>query len=134
MPWGLGRTRPHPADGPRGGSPRVGLPLALLGYCYYPLWHRFLAELGCTVVCSPATNKEILFAGVRATIDDICIPVKVFVGHLLHLKACGVDAIMIPRMYAIEKSAMPRFTCPKFMGLPKRTSSPACVRVSSATI
>jgi predicted nucleotide-binding protein (sugar kinase/HSP70/actin superfamily) len=92
--------------------------MALLGYRYYSLWNRFLAELGCTVVCSPATNKEILFAGVAATIDDICIPVKVFIGHLLHLKACGVDAIMVPRMYAIENSASPRFTCPKFMGLP----------------
>ena len=119
MPWGLGQ---RPLDAVRRSTPksgqRVGLPLALLGYLYYPLWRRFLTELGCTVVCSPATNKEILFAGVKVTIDDICIPVKVFIGHMLHLKACGVDAIMVPRMYAIEKSPLPRFTCPKFMGLP----------------
>ncbi len=100
------------------GHPRVGLPRALLAYRYYPLWHRFLTALGCTVVTSPPTNKDILAAGIRATIDDVCIPLKAFVGHLLYLKALGVDRMMVPRVFAIENSPKRRFTCPKFMGLP----------------
>ncbi len=117
-------SHPSPAGAQRINPEHVGLPLALPGYLYYPLWNRFLAELGCTVVCSPATSKEILSAGVRVTIDDICIPVKLLVGHLLHLKACRVDAIMIPRVYAIERSALPRFTCTRFMGLPNLPRAP----------
>jgi len=104
--------------GPNGGAPRIGIPRALLGIQYHALWTLFLRGLGCTVVASPATNKDLLFAGVKVSIDDICIPVKAYLGHVLHLKALGVDALMVPRMYAIENSPAPRFTCPKFMGLP----------------
>jgi predicted nucleotide-binding protein (sugar kinase/HSP70/actin superfamily) len=111
------RTRKRPAEE---GKPalRVGLPRALLTYRYYVLWKSFVAGLGCEVVESPWTNRQILDQGVRLTVDDICIPVKVYIGHLLYLQGKGVDAILAPRVYAVEESAKPRYTCPKFMGLP----------------
>ncbi|RPJ80158.1 MAG: hypothetical protein EHM13_12490 [Acidobacteria bacterium] len=119
MAFPFRRTRrvPRANAGQRDG-PRIGLPRALLAYRYFPLWHRFLTELGCTVVASPATNKDILAAGIRVTVDDVCIPLKAYVGHLLYLKEQGVDGIMVPRVFAIENSPKRRFTCPKFMGLP----------------
>jgi predicted nucleotide-binding protein (sugar kinase/HSP70/actin superfamily) len=102
----------------KGPGTRVGLPLALLTFKYYLLWKTFLSELGCDAIESPPTNKAILFAGVKATVDDICIPVKAFIGHLLYLKDRGVDAVLVPRVYSVEASAKPRYTCPKFIGLP----------------
>jgi predicted nucleotide-binding protein (sugar kinase/HSP70/actin superfamily) len=116
------RTRQARGNGGRliegGPGTKVGLPMALLAYKYYLLWKTFLSDLGCEVIESPPTNKAILFEGVKATVDDICIPVKAFIGHLLYLKDKGVDAVLVPRVYSIERSAKPRFTCPKLMGLP----------------
>jgi len=119
MRFSVAQTKPVlSADVRRRAAPRIGLPRALLAYRYFPLWHRFLTGLGCTVVTSPPTNRDILAAGIRLSVDDVCIPVKAFIGHLLHLKARGVDAIMVPRVFAIEDPPKRRFTCPKFMGLP----------------
>ncbi len=87
---------------PFGSAPRVGLPRALLTYRYYALWREFLVGLGCEVVEPPWTNQRLLDDGVRVTVDDICIPVKVFAGHLLCLRECGVDAILVPWVYAVE--------------------------------
>jgi len=112
-------TRHHLSTrGPFGPTPRVGLPRALLTYRYYALWREFLVGLGCEVVEPPWTNQRLLDDGARVTVDDICIPVKVFAGHLLYLRERGVDAILVPRVYAVEDTPSPRFTCPKFMGLP----------------
>ena len=119
MRFSVAQTKPVlSADVRRRVAPRIGLPRALLAYRYFPLWHRFLTGVGCTVVTSPPTNKDILAAGIRLSVDDVCIPVKAFIGHLLYLKARGVDAIMAPRVFAIEDPPKRRFTCPKFMGLP----------------
>ncbi|MCL5290999.1 MAG: acyl-CoA dehydratase activase-related protein [Actinobacteria bacterium] len=92
----------------------VGIPQALLYYKYYPLWEGFLGGLGLEVVTSPATNRRILTAGVEAADNEICLPVKVFYGHVLSLKE-KVDLLFIPRVVSVEEDA---YTCPKFLGLP----------------
>ncbi|MBM4118524.1 hypothetical protein FJ251_12470 [bacterium] len=114
-----GRRR-HPVW-PGDRPPRVGLPAALLAYKYAPLWRGFLEALPCEVVVSPPTTKAILFQGVRTTVDDLCIPVKAFIGHCLHLRDAGVDALLVPRVISVERSAKARFSCPKFIGLPDMT-------------
>lgn len=93
---------------------KIGYPRALLYYKYFPLWETFLRELGAEPVPSLPTNNRILSAGTVAAESELCLPVKVFYGHLLDLKD-KVEAILIPRVVAVEKNA---FTCPKFLGLP----------------
>ncbi|MDP1809147.1 MAG: acyl-CoA dehydratase activase-related protein [Actinomycetota bacterium] len=93
---------------------KVGYPQALLYYKYFPLWETFFNRLGVEVVLSGPTNKALLNLGTVEAENELCLPVKVFYGHLLAL-ADKVDAIFIPRMVSVEKSA---YTCPKFMGLP----------------
>lgn len=93
---------------------KIGYPRALLYYKYFPLWETFLTELGAEPVPSVPTNNRILSAGTVAAESELCLPVKVFYGHLLDLKD-KVEAILIPRVVAVEKDA---FTCPKFLGLP----------------
>ncbi len=92
----------------------VGIPRALLFYYYYPLWRAFFTELGVQVVVSPVTNKKILDSGLRTALDEACLPVKLFFGHVLAL-ADQVDYLFVPRLVSVEQKA---YICPKFMGLP----------------
>ncbi|HEX21750.1 MAG TPA: hypothetical protein ENH19_03770 [Actinobacteria bacterium] len=93
---------------------KVGYPQALLYYKYFPLWERFLGGLGAEVVLSGATTKNTVSMGTIAAESELCLPVKVFYGHLLELKD-KVDTIFVPRFVSVEKKS---YTCPKFLGLP----------------
>lgn len=93
---------------------KVGIPRALLYYYYYPLWKGFFNALGLEVVVSSKTTKPILNNGVKHSVDDACMPVKLFFGHVLDLKG-KVDYLFIPRMVSVERKA---YICPKFLGLP----------------
>ncbi|PIU26197.1 MAG: hypothetical protein COZ03_00950 [Candidatus Aquicultor secundus] len=95
-------------------STTVGIPQALLYYKYYPLWDTFLKGLGAEVVVSNPTTKKTINLGTSVAENELCLPVKVFFGHLLDLKD-KVDALFIPRVISVESGA---YTCPKFLGLP----------------
>jgi len=94
---------------------RIGIPRALLYYYYYPLWKTFFEELGHEVVVSKHTTKELIDKGIKYSVPEICVPIKIFNGHILELLERDVDYIYVPRMMHIrEKECF----CPKFMGLP----------------
>ncbi|MCX7832242.1 MAG: acyl-CoA dehydratase activase-related protein [Actinobacteria bacterium] len=94
----------------------LGLPRALLYYKYGLLWETFLKNLGIDIVTSPPTSKLIVEMGLDVAESEICMPVKIFYGHVKYLiEKQKVDAVFLPRMVAIEK---PAYTCPKFLGLP----------------
>ncbi|MDW7738444.1 MAG: acyl-CoA dehydratase activase-related protein [Bacillota bacterium] len=95
-------------------KPKVGIPRALSYYTFYPLWRVFLEKLGTEVVLSSPTNRQILEDGIRETVNDACIPIKVFHGHVLDLIR-KVDYLFIPRMISADSIAT---FCPKFLGLP----------------
>ncbi|MCR4424966.1 MAG: acyl-CoA dehydratase activase-related protein [Firmicutes bacterium] len=92
----------------------VGIPRGLLYYEFYPLWEEFLETLGVRVVVSPPTNKAIVDLGVKSCVDEVCLPVKVFMGHAAYLDG-RVDALFVPRVVSVERRS---FICPKMMGLP----------------
>jgi predicted nucleotide-binding protein (sugar kinase/HSP70/actin superfamily) len=94
---------------------RIGLPSALVAPYYRTLWKTFFAELGHEPVESVATNKSILDAGVRNAVPEICVPIKIFIGHYLKLIESGVDAVYVPRFVSIREWDT---FCPKFLGLP----------------
>ncbi|MDI6600527.1 MAG: acyl-CoA dehydratase activase-related protein [Thermoanaerobacteraceae bacterium] len=94
---------------------KVGIPRALLYYNFYPAWKVFFNELGAKVILSQKTNKKIVDDGVLNTVDEACLPVKVFFGHVINLKDRGVDYIFVPRIVSVEKR---RYLCAKFLGLP----------------
>jgi len=62
---------------------RVGIPRALLYYQYYPMWKTFFEALGAEVIVSPATTQTMLANGSSRVVADTCLPVKVFLGHVL---------------------------------------------------
>ncbi|MGI6659466.1 MAG: acyl-CoA dehydratase activase-related protein [Dethiobacteraceae bacterium] len=97
-------------------SVTVGIPRALLYYHYYPAWKAFFRTLGAQVVLSDETTKSIVNSGVRTAVDEACLPVKIFLGHLANLRDKGVDYIFIPRVVSVEPR---KYLCPKFLGLPE---------------
>lgn len=94
---------------------KVGIPRALLFYAYAPLWITFFENLGVQVIVSEKTNKQILDEGIKNTVDEACIPVKLFHGHVLDVKD-QVDYLFIPRIKSVYKG---EYICPKFSGLPE---------------
>jgi predicted nucleotide-binding protein (sugar kinase/HSP70/actin superfamily) len=94
---------------------KVGIPKSLLYYKYYPFIETFFRELGAEVVLSRDTNKEILNNGVKYCVDEACLPMKVFHGHVLDIMD-KCDLIFIPRVMQLYKG---EFICPKFCGLPE---------------
>lgn len=97
-------------------SVTVGIPRALLYYHYYPGWEAFFRALGAEVVLSDETTKTILDRGVRDAVDEACLPVKLYMGHLANLRDKGVDCIFAPRVVSVERK---KYLCPKFLGLPE---------------
>lgn len=94
----------------------IGFPATLTYYLHYPLWKVFFSELGCKVETSPMTNKKILDEGIKETVTDACVPIKLYHGHAIALKD-KVDYLFIPRMVNIDSDRHITF-CPKFLGLP----------------
>lgn len=94
---------------------KVGIPKGLLYYKYYPFVETFFTELGAEIITSPDTNKEILDSGVKYCVDEACLPVKVFHGHVSYLKD-KCDILFVPRIMQINEK---EFICPKFCGLPE---------------
>ena len=93
---------------------KVGIPRALLYHTYYPMWKSFFEELDCQIVVSEPTSKITLDKGVKNTVDEACLPVKAFVGHVLELGS-KVDWVFVPRLISVEERT---YICPKFLGLP----------------
>lgn len=92
----------------------IGIPKGLFYHEHSILWESFFKNLGCKVIVSENTNKEILNYGIKHCSNETCLPVKVFHGHVYSLKD-QVDYIFIPRYISIDKN---EYTCPKFCGLP----------------
>ncbi len=94
---------------------KVGIPRGMMFYDYYPLWNEFFKELGVEVILSSKTNKDILDSGSLNCVDEACLPVKVFHGHVDNLKD-KVDYIFIPKIMSIGYM---EYCCPKYLGLPE---------------
>ena len=93
----------------------IGIPRALSYFDYFPMWQTFLSQLGFKTTISSPTTKDILNKGVSQCVDDACLPVKLFHGHVADLIG-RVDAIFIPRLVSVSPG---EFICPKFIGLPE---------------
>lgn len=98
---------------------KVGIPQALLYYQYYPMWKTFFEELGAEVVVSSPTTQTMLSSGSSRVVADTCLPVKIFLGHVLSLvEKC--DYIFIPAIRSVKRKA---YNCSKFLGLPDMTKA-----------
>ncbi len=81
---------------------KIGIPRALLYHKYHKLWEIFFEELNCLTIISPETNKEIIENGVNLAIDESCLSLKIFLGHINYLKD-KADYILIPHIVSLHR-------------------------------
>ncbi len=96
-------------------SNKIGVPRSLAYYSFFPLWNSFFEELGFEVFVSRESNKAILDEGIKDTVNDACVPIKLYHGHVKDL-IDKVDYLFVPRLVSLDGKET---TCPKFLGLPE---------------
>ena len=97
---------------------KIGLPAALMHYYYYPLWKTLFEELGAEVVVSDDTTGDMLSEGIKVSVSELCVPIKMFNAHVINLLEKGVDYCFVPRFVSLKGK---EWYCPKFLGLPTIT-------------
>ncbi len=63
----------------------IGISRGLYYYVYYPLWKSFFDYLSMETIISTPTNEDILNEGIKYSVDDICVSVKCYHGHVKKL-------------------------------------------------
>ena len=82
---------------------KIGIPKALLFYQYGDLWTSFFEELGCDIIISCNTTREIIEWGTRFSVDEACLAMKIYMGHVYYLlDKC--DYILVPRIICLKKN------------------------------
>lgn len=94
---------------------QIGIPRAMSYYNYYPFWYGFLTALGIKIVLSDKTTKQTMSQGAALVVSETCLPIKVYVGHVLNLLEKGVDKILVPSIQSISPKI---YNCSKIRGLP----------------
>lgn len=93
---------------------KIGLPRALLYHRYGVLWETFFEKLGCETVLSPETTFDLMHKGAAAAVDECCLPLSVYLGHVKSLEG-RCDAVFVPRHERLSKNEE---FCSRFWGLP----------------
>lgn len=97
------------------GEKVIGIPRAISFYNNYPFYYGFLTDLGIKIVLSDVTTKQTMSRGASLVVTETCLPIKVYVGHILNLLDKGVDKIFVP---SIQSIAPKIYNCSKIRGLP----------------
>ena len=92
---------------------KIGIPRALHFYYFNNLWINFFENIGLDVVISPPTNREIIDLGIKYSCDEMCLALKVYLGHIAYLKD-KCDYILVPR---IDKYDVNNQTCTNFLAI-----------------
>lgn len=93
---------------------KIGLPKALLYHRYGVLWETFFEKLDCETVLSHDTTFDMMNEGAGVSVDECCLPVKVYLGHVKSLEG-RCDRVFVPRHERLSKNEE---FCPRFWGLP----------------
>ena len=88
---------------------RIGVPRSILHFEFDGRIERFLRSLGVEVLLSPETNQDIFTLGKRVVLDELCFPIKIFIGHVAWLAMQEVDRIVIPTIVGHENNRV--FPC-----------------------
>ena len=93
----------------------IGIPRGMSFYHNYPFYYGFFTDLGIKIVLSDITTKETMTRGSSLGVTETCLPIKVYIGHVLNLIDKGVDKILVP---SIQSIAPKIYNCSKIRGLP----------------
>ena len=95
-------------------SIKIGLPRAMLYYRYSVLWTTFFQELEIETVVSEPTNRDVLDRGTALAIDEACLSLKIYLGHVAALVG-KCDYILVPR---VSNFGRHRNMCTRFESTP----------------
>lgn len=97
---------------------KIGIPKGLYIYEKPVLFENFFENLGCEVVYSKNTDKDILKNGIKYSIDESCLASKIFMGHVKNLldrkEKENIDYIFIPRVCSFKNK---KSICVKFFAI-----------------
>ena len=96
----------------------IGIPKAFYYYRYGELWRTFFRTLGCEVILSPDTNKQFLTEGSKYSIDEGCLSMKIYLGHVKWLLS-RCDYVFVPphRQFWLGGHRRKKICCPRFEAL-----------------
>ncbi len=95
---------------------KIGIPRAISYYNNYPFYYGFFNTLGFEVILSDKTTTKLINDGCKYVVSDTCLPVKVYVGHVINLLDKGINTIFVP---SIQSVAHKINNCTKIRGLPE---------------
>ncbi|MFQ6008632.1 MAG: acyl-CoA dehydratase activase-related protein, partial [Candidatus Zixiibacteriota bacterium] len=81
---------------------RIGIPLVLHFFEYYPFWRAFFEALDYKVVNSDASSQQIAEDALELFIAETCYPIKLVYGHIANLIEKKVDAIFLPALIKVS--------------------------------
>jgi len=94
----------------------IGIPRAISYYYNYPFYYGYFKALGYDIVLSDKTTTKLINEGSKHVVSDTCLPIKVFVGHVVNLISKGCNKIFIP---SLQSTAYKVNNCTKVRGLPE---------------
>ena len=93
----------------------IGIPRGMSFYNNYLFWHGFFTALGIKIVLSDPTTKQTMSEGASLVVTETCLPIKIYLGHILNLISKGVKNIFVPSLQSIAPKI---YNCSKIRGLP----------------
>lgn len=95
---------------------KIGIPRAISYYNNFPFYYGFFSALGFDVVVSDKTTTKLINDGSKYVVSETCLPIKVYVGHLINLLNKGCKTIFVP---SIQSTGYKINNCSKVRGLPE---------------
>ena len=95
---------------------KIGIPRAISYYNNYPFYYGFFKTLGLEIILSDKTTTKLINDGCEYVVSDTCLPIKVYIGHVLNLIEKGCDVIFVP---SLQSSGHKINNCSKIRGLPE---------------
>jgi len=92
---------------------KVGIPRAIHYYYSHIFWKYFFKKCNIDVIYSPKTTKEILEIGKSIAPDEMCLSMKIYLGHVACLEG-KCDYILVPRIDRFDDYNQ---TCTNFLAL-----------------
>lgn len=89
----------------------IGIPRSLFYYDFGIMWKYFFEYLKIPYQISPNTNEEIKELGNLCGVDEMCLSMKHYLGHVLYLSD-KVDYILVPR---VDNYGIIHQTCTNFL-------------------
>ena len=93
----------------------IGIPRGMSFYGNYPFWYGFFTSLGFKIILSDPTTKQTMSDGSALVVTETCLPIKIYLGHIINLINKGVKNIYVPSLQSIAPKV---YNCSKIRGLP----------------